>query len=147
MKLSTKVRYGARALLDLAQHYDNTPVLLKDIAKRQDISLKYLDRILSSLRAAGIVKTVRGAKGGYVLAKPPSEVNLRQIVEAIEGRLELVECLRNKNYCKRVNSCVMHDIWDELGDSMDSLLARTTLESLMSKEKEKLASSEKMYYI
>lgn len=147
MKLSTKVRYGTRAMLDLAAHYGNGPVLLRDIAERQDISLKYLDRILSSLKAAGLLKTLRGAKGGYVLNNLPSKVTISQIAEALEGPLELVECVNNKNFCKRVNSCVMRDIWYELGRAMVAVLKTTTLEDLIVREKNKKKASESMYYI
>jgi len=146
VKLSTKVRYGTRAMLDLASFYGHGPVFLKDIAKRQEISLKYLDRILSSLKAAGLVKALRGAKGGYVLTNPPVKVTLNQIVEALEGPLELVECVSNKNFCKRVDFCVAHDIWYELGKSMETVLKTTTLEDLLNRDRDKKKVS-KMYYI
>lgn len=146
MKLSTKVRYGTRAMLDLATYYGNGPVLLRDIAQRQEISLKYLDRILSSLKAAGLVKTLRGAKGGYVLNSPPSKITLKQILEALEGPLDLVECINNKNFCHRVNLCVMHDIWHELTKTMEAVLKSTTLGDLVVKDKNKKKVS-KMYYI
>lgn len=147
MKLSTKVRYGTRAMLDLATHYGNGPVLLKDIARRQEISLKYLDRIFSSLKAAGLVKSIRGAKGGFVLNSPPSKTTVKQIVEALEGSLELVECVSNKNFCHRVNSCVTHDIWYELGKAMEVVLKTTTLEDLVIRDKKKRRVSGSMYYI
>ncbi len=147
MKLSTKVRYGTRAMLDLAAHFGDAPVLLKDVAKRQEISLKYLDRILSSLKAAGLVKALRGAKGGYILNSPPSRISVSQIVEALEGPLELVGCIKNKNFCHRVNSCVTHDIWYELGKAMEVVLKTTSLEDLIIRDKKKNKSSGKMYYI
>lgn len=133
-------------MLDLACHYGNGPVLLKDIAQRQEISLKYLDRILSSLRAAGLVKTLRGAKGGFILNNAPRKVTVSQIVEALEGPLELVECINNKNFCHKVNSCVMHDIWGELGKAMEVVLKTTTLEDLVIRDRHKKKVS-KMYYI
>lgn len=147
MKLSTKVRYGCRAMLDLAVHYGNGPVLLKDIAKRQEISLKYLDRILSSLKAGGLVKSLRGAKGGFVLNSPPSKVTVKEIFEALEGPLNLVECVKDKNFCHRVNFCVMRDIWYELGKAMDMMLKNTTLEDLLIRDKKKRRISGSMYYI
>ncbi|KPK97573.1 MAG: hypothetical protein AMJ95_08340 [Omnitrophica WOR_2 bacterium SM23_72] len=146
MKLSTKVRYGTRAMLDLACNYRNGPVLLKDISKRQEISLKYLDRILSSLKAAGLVKTLRGAKGGFALNHPPSQITIKQIAEALEGPLELVDCLHNKTFCRKVNSCVMYDIWSELNKAMEVVLKTTTLEDLVMRENQKKKMSE-MYYI
>ncbi len=146
MRLSTKVRYGTRAMLDLACCYGDGPILLKDIAKRQEISLKYLDRIFSSLKTARLVKSLRGAKGGYILNHPPAKINIKQIVEALEGPLELVECVSNKNFCHRVNSCVMHDIWYELGKAMEIILKTTTLEDLVIRDRNKKKAS-KMYYI
>jgi len=147
MQISTKVRYGTRAMLDLALHYGNGPVLLKDIARRQEISLKYLDRICSSLKAAGLVKSLRGSKGGYVLNKPPSKITISQINEALEGSLVLVECVNNKNFCPRVNFCVTRDIWQELGKTMDSVLENTTLEDLVARDRKKRRISDSMYYI
>ena len=147
MKLSTKVRYGSRAMLDLACHRGNDPVLLKDIAKRQEISVKYLDSILSSMKAVGLVKTLRGAKGGYILNSPPSKITLKQITEALEGPLELVGCVNNKDYCHRVKSCVMHDIWHELGKAMEVVLKTTTLEDLAIRDKKKRRISDSMYFI
>lgn len=146
MKLSTKVRYGSRAMLDLACYYKKGPVLLKDIARRQEISLKYLDRILSSLKAAGLVKTLRGAKGGYALNHAPAQITIKQIVEALEGPLVLVECVNEKNFCHRVNSCITRDIWCELGKAMEAVLKTTSLESLVMRDKEKKKISG-MYYI
>ncbi|MDD5730352.1 MAG: RrF2 family transcriptional regulator [Candidatus Omnitrophica bacterium] len=147
MKLSTKVRYGTRAMLDLAVHYGKGPVLLKDIAQRQEISVKYLDSILASLKASGLVVTVRGAKGGYALSEAPSKIAVIQIVEALEGPLELVGCIADNGFCHRVNSCVTHDIWYELEKAMEGVLRSTTLEDLIIRDKRKNQLSEKMYYI
>ena len=147
LKLSTRVRYGTRAMQDLAAHYGSGPVLLRDIAKRQEISLKYLDRILVALKAAGLVKSHRGSKGGYVLNQKPVKITVIQIVEALEGPIELVECVASKNFCNRVNSCVMHDIWCELGQAMRGVLKTTTLEDLLIRGRKKNRTSEGMYYI
>jgi Rrf2 family protein len=134
-------------MLDLACHYGNSPVLLKDVAQRQDISLKYLDRILSTLKAAGFVKTLRGAKGGYALSSPPNKITLTQIIEALDGPLALVECVKDKGFCRRVNSCVMRDIWHELGRAMEAVLKTTTLEELVVRDRRKRKASGSMYYI
>lgn len=147
MKLSTKVRYSTRAMFDLAAHHGNGPVLLKDIAQRQEISLKYLERIFSSLKTAGLVKAYRGSKGGYALSQPPSQVKVSSIVEAVEGPFELVECVGSKTACRRVNSCVMHDVWNELGKTMAGVLSAATLEDLLTRDKKKNKVSGKMYYI
>jgi len=147
MKLSSRVRYGTRAMLDLALAYGTGPVFLKDIARRQQISLKYLDRIFSSLRVARLVRGLRGKHGGYVLALPPQEISVSQIVEALDGPLELVECLSNRSFCRRVNFCVTHDIWSQLGRAMQTLLRSTTLEDLIIRQKKKKRSADPMNYI
>lgn len=147
MKLSTKVRYGTRAMLDLASTHGNGPVLLKDIAKRQEISLKYLDRILSSLKTAGLVRALRGSKGGYSLTKEPSQITLKQILEALEGPLELVECINHHDSCRRVNFCVTHDVWSEIEKTMEARLDATTLEALVIKDADKKNHVVEMYHI
>ena len=146
MKLSTKIRYGMRALLDLALNYTDKPVLLKDIAKRQEISFKYLDRIFSSLKAAGLIKSIRGAKGGFVLSRLPSEIKLFDIVHALEGPINLVECVDNKSYCKRSNACVVREVWCELENVIADELKSITLQDLVEKENRKRVSLA-MYHI
>ena len=136
-----------RAMLDLAVHYADSPIFLKDIARRQEISLKYLDRICSSLKAAGLLKTARGSKGGFTLSRPPAEIALKEIVEVLEGPLDLVECVSDKNFCHRVNFCVTHDIWYELGKAMEGVLDATTLEDLVIRDKKKRKTAGAMYYI
>jgi Rrf2 family cysteine metabolism transcriptional repressor len=147
MKISTKGRYGMRAMLDLAVNYAQSPVLLKDIARREEISLKYLDRICSSLKAAGLLKSSRGSKGGFTLSRPPDEITLKEIVEALEGPLDLVGCLSDKNFCKRMNFCVTRDVWYELSRAMEAVLASKSLEDLVRREKKKNKSGKAMYYI
>jgi len=147
MKLSTKVRYGTRAMIDLALNYKDSPVLLKDIARRQEISVKYLERIFTALKNAGLVKSLRGAKGGFVLNISPSRIVLDQIVEAIDGPINLVECTRDKNVCKRVKYCAARDIWYELTEVIKENLKAITLEDLVKKEKEKKKLSSSMYHI
>jgi len=147
MKLSTKVRYGTRAMLDLAINYSDVPVFLKDIARRQEISKKYLERIFSSLKAAGLVKTMRGAKGGFALNVPLSKITLSQIVEAIDGAIDLVECTRNKSACKRSDFCTAREVWYELTKIIKDKLDSVTLEDLVKREKEKKKISLSMYHI
>src|SRR4030065_2254437 len=95
MKISTKIRYGTRAMLELASRYGEGPIELREIAKRENISPKYLEQVIIPLRTAGLVKSVRGSKGGYSLAKPPSEILLKDVIEVLEGPLDLIECLRD----------------------------------------------------
>lgn len=147
MKISTKGRYGMRAMLDLAVNYAQSPILLKDVARRQEISLKYLDRICSSLKAAGLLKSSRGSKGGFTLSRPPDEITLKEIVEVLEGPLVLVGCTSDKKFCKRIGSCVTRDIWYELSRAMEAVLGSKTLEDLVKRERKKRKSTGSMYYI
>ena len=120
MKLSTKGRYGARLMQDLAVHYGNGngPVLLKDIAERQGISEKYLGHLIAPLKAAGLINSTRGAHGGYMLAKGPSGITLKEVIQALEGSLSLAECIDAPCVCHRVKSCVTRDILEEMGEDV-----------------------------
>src|SRR4030042_2576186 len=113
MKISTKIRYGTRAMLELASRYGEGPVELKEIAKKESISVKYLEQVIIPLRTGGLVKSTRGSKGGYSLAKPPSEVSLKDVFEILEGPLNLVDCLKDPKACPRSSFCVTRDIWQE----------------------------------
>ena len=135
MKLSTKGRYGLRALLDLALHQDEGPVLLKDIARRQEFSLPYLQHLIAPLIAAGVVKTTRGAGGGVSLLKPPSEIKLSEVVQPLEGCITPVDCVNNPALCHRSTFCVTRDIWDEMKDAMSQVLDSTNLQDLVERQK------------
>jgi len=135
VKLSTKGRYGTRAMLDLTLHYGQGPVLLKDIAQRQGVSEKYLEHIISSLRIADLVKSVRGAHGGYILAKPPRQIKLSQIIKVLEGSIAPVECLDNPKSCPRKEFCVTRDIWMEMKRAMNEILESVSLRDLIEKQK------------
>jgi len=127
MKLSTKGRYAARAMLELALRHGKGPILLKDIAKIQGVSTRYLERIMSVLVSAGLARSYRGHKGGFTLAKNPEEINLLQIIQAVEGSIALVECVDSPAYCERSASCVAHEIWAGLKISMTGVLEAVTL--------------------
>ena len=131
MKLSTRVRYGTRALLDIAQHRGDKPVLLRDIAKRQQVSRNYLEQILGQLKAAGLVRSIRGVRGGFVLTKPPSEIKLSEIFLALEGPISLVECVEDANICERVGTCATRKLWKELSALITDVLGSKTLQDLM----------------
>jgi Rrf2 family protein len=147
MRLSTKTRYGTRALLDLALHYrSNSPVPLKDIAARQGISLNYLEHIVISLISAGMVNSVRGVKGGLFLARPAREITLKEVVEVLEGSTKLVDCLKNTNTCSQGGICVTQDIWSQVGHAIDQVLVSITLQDLVDREKNNKHSDD-MYYI
>ena len=147
MKLSTRGRYGTRALLDLALHQGEGPVLLKDIAEREQISVRYLEHLITPLIAGGIVRTSRGAKGGVSLAKPTEEIKLSEVIQLLEGSIAPVECVNSPGICSRSKSCVTRDIWDELKQAMDGILRSTTLQDLVERQREKEQPKEAMYYI
>ena len=133
MKLSTKSRYGTRAIVDIAQNSKNGKTMLKDIAARQSLSPKYLDHILSSLRRAGIIKNIRGKGGGYILTRTPANITVKNIVEAVDGVFEPVECLSNTELCDKVPSCGTRDVWLRMKEAVDSVLEEATLQSLLEK--------------
>ena len=147
MKLSTRARYGTRALLDIAFHADEMPILLRDIAKREHISLSYLEHLITPLVSAGIVRSTRGARGGIWLAKSPQEIKLSEVIQLLEGSIAPVECLNDANYCPRISFCVTRDVWDELKKAMDEVLGSTTLQDLVERQKSKEQPEEAMYYI
>jgi len=147
MKISTKVRYGVRAMLELASHYGKGPIDLKAIAKKEDISLKYLEQVVIPLRTAGLVKAVRGSKGGYSLAKPPSEIWLNDLVEILEGPLELIECLNAPTTCRKVQTCVTRDIWKEVQDAIARIFHSITIEDMLNRREEKEGLISPMYDI
>jgi Rrf2 family protein len=147
MKISTKIRYGARAMLELASHYGEGPIELREIAKRENISIKYLEQVINPLRAGGLVKAIRGSKGGYSLAKPPSEICLYDVIETLEGPLNLLECLRDPKACQKVPSCVTRDIWKEVSDAISKIFYSVTLEDMVTRRKEKERTNSPMYQI
>ena len=138
MKLSTKGRYGVRALLDVAIHQDESPVQLKDIAERQQISLNYLEHLIAPLVAAGLLKSARGARGGVSLARPARDIRLLDVVQALEGSLAPVRCVDEPGRCSRAEACVTRDVWAEVKDAVESVLGSVTLADLVERQGEKL---------
>ncbi len=147
MKLSTRGRYGTRLLLDLALHHDEEPVLLKNIARRQQISLLYLEHLITPLIAGGVARSTRGPRGGVSLAKPPEEVKLSEVIQLLEGSIAPSECINNPGICTRSGFCVARDVWSQLKDAMDGVLESTTLQDLVERQKTKEQPKEAMYYI
>ncbi len=147
MKLSTKGRYATRAILDLAINQGEGPILLKDIAQRQQLSLSYLEHLVTPLIAGGLIRSTRGAKGGVSLAKPPEEIKLSEVIQLLEGSLAPVECVNNPKLCPRSELCVTRDVWTELKNAMTGVLESTTLQDLVERQKEKGKSAKAMYYI
>ncbi len=137
MKLSTKSRYGTRAMMDIAFHSNKGSCMLKDIAQRQDVSPKYLDHILSSLRKAGLIKNTRGKDGGYSLIRSASEITMKDIINAVEGSLAPVECVDNSTLCTKTNMCSTRDVWVKMKEAMEDVLEATTLANLMESSNKK----------
>lgn len=137
MKLSTRSRYGLRLMLALALNEKKKPVFLKDIARSEEISEKYLSQIIIPLKARGLVNTFRGAHGGYVLSRPPSQIKLLDILESLEGDICLVDCVKKPDMCSRSTKCVTRDIWDEMSVLLTGFLNKLSLEDITEKYKKK----------
>lgn len=131
MKLSTRTRYGVRLMLALALNYGKGPVFLKDIAKGENISEKYLSLIIIPLRGIGLVNSSRGAYGGYSLARDPSQITLKEIVDVLEGDSCLVDCVKDPSACPRVPICVTRDVWAIVGGRISETLNSITLDTLV----------------
>lgn len=131
MKLSTRTRYGIRAMLELALHDGNAPVDLNEISKNQDISKKYLHALMMQLKNGGFITSVRGNTGGYLLARRPGDITLYDIFATLEGAPELVECVTNEKACNRAERCVTRKLWDRIGSTIRRELESTTLEDLV----------------
>ena len=147
MKLSTKGRYATRAMLDLAINQGEGPILLKDIAQRQQISLSYLEHLVTPLIAGGLIRSTRGARGGVSLARSPEEIKLSEVIQLLEGSLAPVECVNNPELCSRSELCVTRDVWSELKKAMNGVLESTTLQDLVERQKGKGRTAKAMYYI
>jgi Rrf2 family iron-sulfur cluster assembly transcriptional regulator len=131
MKLSTRSRYGTRLMLDLAAHYNGGPINLMIIAKRQGISVKYLEQIIIPLKKGNYIKSVRGPKGGHALARPPEEITVGEIVSLLEEGTSLAECSQNERVCERSPSCPTRHIWEEAAQAMFGKLHSVTLADLL----------------
>ncbi len=135
MKLSTRSRYGTRMMVDLAQHYDKGPVQIGDIAKRQDISVKYLEQLVIPLKKADYIRSVRGPKGGHMLARPPEEITVGEIVKILEGGIDLSGCIENPDACEKVESCLTRGVWEEATRAMYEKLNAMTLSKMIENSK------------
>ena len=147
MKLSTKGRYGTRAMLDLVMHQDAGPVNVKEIAERQGISARYLEHLMSRLASSGLVRPVRGRSGGFVLSRRASEITLAEIVEALEGRIAVVECVVDPGVCHRASFCATREVWGGVSQSITRYLSEMTLENLYQQQRKKEETQTAMYYI
>lgn len=138
MKISTKGRYAVRLMMDIAMNDSVEPVRLRDTAARQDISIKYLEQIISLLVRGGFVRSIRGPQGGYRLTKKPGEYTVGMILRQVEGCLAPVSCLETeRNTCERQSECVTLRIWQELDEAIKGVLEKYTLEDLVEWQQEK----------
>jgi len=133
MKLSTRTRYAVRAIIELAQNGNNKPLQLKIIAERQDISVKYLEQLMAVLRTSGFVRSVRGSKGGYVLAKAPDQIRLNEVVHQLEGPVTTVECVEDEDCCTRSADCAARYLWVQVEHAIEKVLQSVTLQDLVDK--------------
>ncbi len=131
MRISTKGRYALRLMLDLATNSNGSPIRLKDVARRQDISEKYLEQIISVLNKAGYVRSIRGPQGGYMLQKAPREYTVGMILRLTEGSLAPVECVEAGGVCRMEESCATRILWKKLDDAISNVVDNVTLEDLM----------------
>lgn len=146
MKISTKGRYGLRALVDLAANVQDVPVPLAEIAGRQKISLNYLEQVFGTLRKAGIIKSVKGPSGGYMLARPVEDITVEEVLRALEGEFSIVET-ESKDVQDLVQQTIQKLVWDKINQRVNEVLQRKTLASLVAEYKSLQGAEENMYYI
>ena len=147
MKLTTKVRYGTRALAELAQAYPTSAVSLRDVAEQQMLSVKYLEQIMMSLKSAGLVESVRGARGGYGLARPPADISIRDIYRALDGTVSLTECVDEPARCPVHETCPTRDLWADISGAISEKLGSTTLQDIVAKMESKAQALTPTYEI
>ena len=133
IKLSTKGRYGTRLMLNLAFHYNNgnKAIILKSVSDEEEISIRYLEQIVIPLKINRLVKSIRGAGGGYTLARRPSDIKLSEILHALEGTCCLVDCAEDNDYCNRIRFCATHEIWEKASKLLKDYFGKTTLQDLI----------------
>ena len=131
MKISTKGRYGLRIMMDLAQNEGDKPRMISDICKAQSLSEKYVSRLIVELRKAGMINSVRGAGGGYMLKRQPKHITLLEIIETMEGPMSIVSCVTCPHKCKRANNCVAREVWSELNEKIKRDFESLTLQDIL----------------
>lgn len=134
MRMSTRGRYGLRLMMELAIHHGRGPVLAGTIARNQAISGKYIHVLATGLRSAGLIRTVRGPRGGYQLARKPSSITALDVVSALEGRIAPVGCVIDASTCKRSGRCAAREIWCQVAAAVDDVLSSATLDRLASRQ-------------
>ncbi len=133
MKISTKGRYALRVMLELALRNDDSPMTVKELSEKQNLSVKYLEQIIGTLNKAGYVNSLRGAQGGYVLAKKPSEYTVGMILRLTEGSLAPVACVEGKESCERSEACDTLFVWQEIYDAVNRVVDSITLEDILNR--------------
>lgn len=143
IRLSTKGRYGTRLMLNLAHHFNHgtEAVILKNVSDAEHISIRYLEQIIIPLKINKLVKSIRGAGGGYTLARPPAQIKLSEILEALEGSCCLVECVEDQDYCDRIDTCATHEVWKKASLMLKDYFTKMSLNDLMRLEKKKQAEA------
>lgn len=147
MKLSTRSRYGLRLMFELALAYGSRAIQLQDIAQRQELSEKYLSKLIIFLREAKLIGSVRGAHGGYVLKRDPDKITLKEIVSSLEGGLSIVDCTENSSECGRVKKCPTRDVWCGLNKVVSDYLEGITLADIVEQYRLEHKNSKDMYFI
>jgi Rrf2 family protein len=149
MKISTKGRYGVKAIMDMAIHKEEGVIPLKQISERQNISDNYLEQLLAKLRKNNIVKSVRGAYGGYYLAKDIENITIGEILRALEGSIAPVECVSDNHlkYCENKNNCVTKSVWEKIKNSIDGVIDSITVKDLIDEYNKSNSNDNYMYYI
>lgn len=130
LKLSTKGQYGVRAMYEIAKGFPE-PVTIKEISERQDVSVAYLEQILNKLRRAGLIRSIKGPGGGYLLGRKPAEISIASILNELEGPVAITSCLDPDEGCVRIDSCVTHLLWKALGEQIGAFLNTITLNNLV----------------
>lgn len=141
VKISTKGRYGTRAMVYIGENYGKGPVSLRKLAESEGISVKYMEQIIPLLRKSGLIRSARGARGGYVLAREPREISLRDIVQALEGPWSLVDCLDDDTLCDRTKECVTYEIWHDIRAAIYKILDSTTLADMIDRHRKKIKTT------
>ena len=137
MKISSKGRYALRLMLDIAQHDNGTPIRIKDISLRQEISDKYLEQIISILNKAGYVRSIRGPQGGYLLTRQPEEYTVGMILRLTEGSLAPVACVEDEDTCDKMNDCATVLVWKKMNEAINQVVDSITLADLVDYERQR----------
>jgi len=147
MKINTKVKYGLRTMVELALEKNRKGIFQKEISKNQDISIKYLDQIIASLKASGLMENAGGRRSGYVLTRKPEEISVYDIYKAFESDLRIIDCLGSNSTCSKENQCAAQGFWTGLNEHILNYLKSETLDNLAAKQEKINKNAVNMFYI